>query len=371
MILKKRITILFIFLIIGSLFSFNLISAIQQTTDEEDETEYLDTSQYLDEDGHAVFTEDTIGPIELTSDVEYYNPEGQGFTGYSGEADIENGVVTGGLFHAETNPSLLQINNDFGFDLTYEMYEGDTLEVTDTTPNGLELDYLMNQLENGIQALIQYTNGATQLYTALEDDSLFLIYEDGKFEIMDGLLTFEYGDLFQSVEADDEKTEIIIDSEGIKKVILYPNKTFSMKNNYLNITILNTEDEEFTICTEEGEDCQATLINNVLTTEGELIVLQDGIVFYESFHPNNILVYNFEAKEFTFNNLNPRNKDYNLAYIYNGHHVITETTDMTYSKMVKEEHPITFTYYNSELTEINFTIRDQILEIENIRKYIP
>ncbi len=373
--MKKEVIVISILLLILiipiSVYALDL-GGEQDQEDTSEEREPLDPNDYLDEDDNVVFTQDATGLIsDLDSGQSYYNTEGQGFTGYSGEVEIENGLVTGGIFSAEANPSLLSINNDFGFDLTYEMYEGDTLTVTDSSPNGLELDYLMNQLAEGISALINYTNGATQEFNAMEDDSLFLIYEDGKFEITDGLLTFESENLTQSIEAGDDKTEIMADSEGIQKVILYPNKTFSMQNNYLNITILNTEEEEFTICTEELEDCQATLINNILTTEGELTVLQDGLLFYESFHINNLFEYDFENKEFTFNNLNPRNNDYDLALIYNGHHVITETKDMSYSKMVKEEYPITFTYYNSELNELNFTIREQILETDNIRKYTP
>ncbi len=198
--MKKEVLSIFIILLI-SIISISVYALDLGADNEvEQDLEPIDPNDYLDDDKQVVLTEDATGTISnLDSGQSYYNTEGQGFTGYSGEVEIENGLVTGGIFSAEANPSLLSINNDFGFDLTYEMYEGDTLTVTDSSPNGLELDYLMNQLAEGISALINYTNGATQEFNAMEDDSLFLIYEDGKFEITDGLLTFESENLTQSI----------------------------------------------------------------------------------------------------------------------------------------------------------------------------
>ncbi len=341
--------------------------------EEAEELPELDPEDLKDETGDLVATEDTTGQMDLdTSENAFYDADGDGITGYTGTANIENGVITGGIFSANADASLLKIQNSL-FDMYFDMSEGDTIEVTETSPTGNALDYLLNIMSEGVTASTEYDNGATQEFTATENDSIYAVYGDGVFEVTDGILTYEDEDIQQTLESGEERSEVTVTDTGIKKGILYKNKTFSQKSytTDLNITIINEENDEYVICTEEDEDCQATLIDNVLYTEGEVIVLQDGVTLYESLHPSTVVTADFLTKTLTVNNVKPRNGNDELLEAYIGHWKVTETKDQVYFYPVSELYSEVMESYVSELQSKELTYDEGTLSFNTLKAFTP
>tara|TARA_Y100000310_G_C20701599_1_gene830450 strand:- start:737 stop:1912 length:1176 start_codon:yes stop_codon:yes gene_type:complete len=340
----------------------------------EDETGIpIDIEDYIDEDGEIVLTEDVTGVIKELDirESNFYDADGDGITGFTAtNAQVENGFLTGGIFSASADASLLKIENSL-FDIYFDMSEGDVVEITGTTNGGLELDYLLNILSEGVSSLIEYEDGASQEFTATEDNAIYAIYEDGVFEVTDGVLTFEDEEKMQTLDAGEDRSEVTVEETGIKKGILYKNKTYSQRSyaSDLNITILNTENEEYTICTEEEDDCQAILANNVLYTEGEISVLQDGLKLYDAGSDNAVVTVDYNTKTMITNNLKPRSEVFLRSYL--GHWKITETGEQLYFLPEAKEYTEVITSYVSELHNKTVSFSEAKLEYNTLKAFTP
>lgn len=366
---KKEVCfILLILLLIPLVYA---LGGSENTAEEVGKTLDLSSYQNLAKDAQKnefFLTADATGTAAVSSEQVLYDASGDGMTGFVGTAKIVNGLITGGIFSANADASLLKVHNSI-FDIYFDMSEGDTVEVTDTSPGGTQLDYLLTKLTDGIQAFIAYDQSTNQTFTATANDSLFLMYNENKFEITDGVMTFVDEEKTQILEAGEDRSKVEVTNRGIKKAILYKNKTFSQKSDLLNISILNDKQKEYTICTEETEDCQATLVNNILKTQGEVTLLQDGEMLYQSLHPSEIIKVDFNTKAFTSNNLNPNNGP--LLYVFYENFIILETTEGIFKKFTSSVSSSILNSYTSELAGKTVNFQDNSLSYKNYSAFAP
>jgi len=346
--------------------------AEEVTAEEEQKT--IDWSLYQNPEegaeGEFLLTDDANGIAQVTPDQTICDAVGDCTIGFGTQnMEVQNGLVTGGLFTANAEASLLKVHNTL-FDVYFDMSEGDTVEVADTSPRGTELDYFLNKLTEGIKALIQYDTGATQEFQASSNNSLYFIYKnETHFAITEGILTYTDENLTQVLEAGEENTQVEATKTGIKKGILYKNKTFSQKADLLNITIKNTENEEYVICTEASPDCQATLIDNVLVTNGKVTVLQDGLPLYETLDASAVVEMDFNTKILQANILKPNREEYLLLYV--GHYQVIEGKGKMLLNPVKEEHASIVNTYISILNDRTILFNEGTVSYNTFKAFTP
>ena len=389
--IHKNYSLFIISLILFSILSYSLISAI---TDEvaEDETGAADPDKgafpTVPVEESELFTpenpdieDDTnilnIPPVDEGAEESYTKLEGE-FIGtvkagdWEAEGTFSNMVVgNGGLYEATitgiaagTTIYFLSSFDDQLFSLTAGSDESE-VRVIQFQKNGSSQDRVYMELAQGDSIshgeLLEEMN---YHFLAQDDDSVYIYNQDQSTEMQLGQQSYTgiYNESFSNPT--DELIGTQLTDQGFYNITLNNNSTYTYNLDFLNLSLTNENKKPFTVCKTQEEECGTYNLGNTFILYGKDKVLkQDNYTIVESYDENNVIELNFAEQTAYLSNINPEEDI--LALFRIGYHEITETQDSIYSNTLEQEYPYLFTSYDSDKVIPALIIENKVLIYED------
>ena len=267
---------------------------------------------------------------------------------FSGGNFVQGSLVS----FANANPLSFQSLFDSSL-FTLTLNEEDQAEIAQTNGFG-ELGYTYITTTGG-----NLTQDGAIIFIPDGDTPTYIYYNTTEIEFEDGSV-YLLGESLTNTDDTQESSTVEFNENGFTKVQIQPENNYTVQH----YTFINKQEDAVYACKDDSL-CPINIQDEQITIKGKVELYFDNEIAIQSLDENNEFILDHVNNILTFDNSRPREQT--LAYIYNAHHKIIETSGLTYSEITEQEYPMMFTTYQSDVT---YTFEDGTL-VYNTMRIIP